>query len=412
MIEKIKKQGKVNGLLLIWAEIKKNIKILFRGPSKTIFILCLIFPLTYLLFMNLVFGAVNFNYAIAVVIPDYDSNEKLKTALNDNKLPNTQEFLNYLNNNSVVGPTIVKSHVEFIGVSEQEFEEKLKNQEISLIVILPVNFESAIESVKNGTRTQGKLNITLRILNINEDYVKNIYFGFRRKLKAYYENVLSQEIEVKYLYENANPDRLTFPRMWTIGTGALVFLCLVSSMIISATFIFNEKNYKMRQELSIALSKNQEYTYIGKISSSIILSFTINFPLGGLIIFLALGLPFPINFPGFILITFATITVGAFLGAMIDAIIPEQVFTLPISVFLVLSTLFMCGGFIDIEIFDPIMKSIVQWIPFTYFYEITKITILTGESVELLYIIGIIAYSALFYMIGWLIFKKFVISSK
>ncbi|MEJ2276472.1 MAG: hypothetical protein P8Y70_01800 [Candidatus Lokiarchaeota archaeon] len=45
-------------------------------------------------------------------------------------------------------------------------------------------------------------------------------------------------------------------------------------------------------------------------------------------------------------------------------IIPEQVFTFPISVFTALSTLFICGGFISVDMFTSPLKEIVQFIPF------------------------------------------------
>jgi ABC-type multidrug transport system permease subunit len=399
-------------LALYLNEIKKNIKIVLRGPTKTILILCVIFPLFYLFFMNMIFGALNFNFPMAVVIPDYNSDEELHNELESNNLPNTIEFLNYLNNNTNVGQTIVKSHITATGISVQEFYEELKLQKLSLIVKLPLNFNNIIAQVKNGTWTNGSITIDLYILNIHEDYTKNIYFGFQRKLKAYYDEVLHNETEVTYIYMNADPNRTTFPRMWTIGSGALVFLCLTSSMIIAASFIFNEKNDQMRQELALASSKNQMITYFGKISAVTIITFGLNFVIGSIIIFLWIGLPIPIDFLGFLGITFITIIIGALFGSLIGALIPEQVFTVPTATFIAITTLFLCGGFMDIQLFNPILQSIVEWVPFTYCYSIFKNTLLTGDTPPMLYIAGISFYIIIFILMGLFLYRKFVLSTK
>ena len=285
-------------------------------------------------------------------------------------------------------------------------------QEISLIVRLPLGFENSIAQVKNGTWSDGQITIELWILNIHEDYQKNIYFGFERKLKAYYDNVFPNETEIAYKYFDAVPDRTTFPRMWTIGSGGLVYLCLSTSMIIGASFIFNEKNELMRQELAIASIKNQALTYVGKILAAIILTIGINFTIGSIVIFSWVGLPVPIDFTGFLLITIATVAIGALFGSLLGAIIPEQVFTVPTAAFTGLATLFLCGGFVDIELFDPTLRAIVQWIPFTYSYSIFKSSILTGVFPPMIYIIGLIAYIIIFTLLGWYFYKRFVIKSK
>ncbi|MHA1717654.1 MAG: hypothetical protein ACTSXP_18585 [Promethearchaeota archaeon] len=79
----------------------------------------------------------------------------------------------------------------------------LKQQKIAMIVILPANFEEIIQAVKNETYQGGPVMIELQCFNIHEDYLKNIYFCFERKLAAYYENVFPKEIELKYQYHHA-----------------------------------------------------------------------------------------------------------------------------------------------------------------------------------------------------------------
>ncbi|MFX1570254.1 MAG: ABC transporter permease [Promethearchaeota archaeon] len=392
-------------------EISKNIKIILRGPSRTLLLLSLLFPITYLFFMNMVFGSVDFNYPIALVVPDYNSDEDLNTALEQNELPNIGEFMDYLNNNELVGPTLVKSHIQIIGISAQQFQNDLQLENVVMIVILPENFEKIIQSVKNGTWTDGNVTIELKCLNINEDYLKNLYFGFQRKLKAYYDNILSNETEVIYVYNDANPERETFPRMWTIGTGAIVFICLVSSMIIGSAYIFIEKDNKMTPEFALASASNQNYTFLGKILSACILSFVINYALGMIIIFLWIGIPFPVNFPGFLLISLVTIFLGAIIGTLLGALIPEQVFTFPISLFTVLATLFLCGGFIDIQMFGEPLRTIANWIPFTYVYTIVNNTVLTGDTPSIIHILGLIGYIILFFGLGLIIYRKFVIKT-
>lgn len=411
-MKKSKKNIKKSSISIIKEEFLKNIKIVFRGPTRTLFLLCLLFPITYLIFMNLIFGAVNFNYPFAVVIPDYNSNDELNYALNNNELNNTQEFLSYLNNNDLVGKTIVKSHIKAIGITEEEFKDQLYSEEIVMIVILPENFENIISAAKNNSWSGGEINITLKCLNINEDYLKNLYFGFQRKLKAYYDTVLNHEIEVIYFYNDAEPNRETFPRMWTIGIGALGFVALVASMIIGSAFIFNEKNNRMAQELALSPNLNLYYTFIGKILSTIILSLLINFTLGAIIIFMWIGLPFPIHFSGFLLIVLGTIILGSLIGAILGMLIPEQVFTFPISMFLVLATLFLCGGFINIELFGQPLRFIVELIPFTYCFSILNNTILTGDIPAPNYIFGLIIYIFIFFAVGLIIYKKRITSQK
>ncbi|MFX1555375.1 MAG: ABC transporter permease, partial [Promethearchaeota archaeon] len=336
----------------------------------------------------------------------------LNYALNNNELNNTQEFLSYLNNNDLVGKTIVKSHIKAIGITEEEFKDQLYSEEIVMIVILPENFENIISAAKNNSWSGGEINITLKCLNINEDYLKNLYFGFQRKLKAYYDTVLNHEIEVIYFYNDAEPNRETFPRMWTIGIGALGFVALVASMIIGSAFIFNEKNNRMAQELALSPNLNLYYTFIGKILSTIILSLLINFTLGAIIIFMWIGLPFPIHFSGFILIVLGTIILGSLIGAILGMLIPEQVFTFPISMFLVLATLFLCGGFINIELFGQPLRFIVELIPFTYCFSILNNTILIGDIPTPNYIFGLIIYIFIFFAVGLIIYKKRITSQK
>jgi len=360
----------------------------------------------------MIFGVLNFNFPMAVVIPDYNSNEELNNAIESNNIPNTVQFLGYLNNNSVVGETIVKSHISALGISIDEFEEKLKLQELPLVVTLPLNFNNIISQVKNGTWTNGSITIKLHILNIDEDYLKNLYFGFQRKLKAYYDEVLSNETEITYVYLPADPNRITFPRMWTIGSGALVFLCLTSSMIIAASFIFNEKTDHMKQELALASSKNRTTTFFGKISATLILTVGVNFTIGAVLVFLWIGLPIPFDILGFLLITIITTLIGALFGSIIGALIPQQVYTVPTAVFIALTTLFLCGGFQDIQLFNPLLQSIVEWVPFTYLYVIFKNTLLTGDLTPPTYVGGIILYTVIFTLLGLYLYHKFVISSK
>lgn len=360
--------------------------------------------------MNLVFGAMNFNYPLAIVVPDYDSDDMLTGDLNSGNLKNLEEFIDYLNDNDLIGQTVVKSHVAAIGVSEEEFETQLLTQDIVLLVILPSNFDQIIESVKKGTWNGGKVVIELKCLNINEDYLKNLYFGFQRKLKAYYDGVFNNEVEVEYVYKDADPNRETFPRMWTIGVGALVFLGLTASMVISSILVFIEKNSKMKSELALSSSLNQGLVFGGKILSSIILSLLINFSLGALIIFTWIGLPFPKDIITFILIVIGTITLGSILGTLLGAVIPDQVFNFPISMFIVLTSLFLCGGFIGIEMFNEPLKTIVNFIPFTYCFAILNNSVLIGSAPSIFYVISLISYNILFFFIGLIFFKKFVIT--
>lgn len=399
-------------LSLLKNEILRNMKIVLRGPSRLLLVISLIFPITYLLFMNLVFGLgiTTFNYPMAVVVPDYESSSALEADLNQNKLPNLEEFLDYLDNNDLVGSTIVKSHVEAIGYSEEEFLDQMLTQDIVLIVVLPEDFDNIIQDVKEGTWNGGKVVIELICLNINEDYLKNLYFGFQRKLKAYYDEVFENEVEVDYVYKDAAPNRQTFPRMWTIGVGAIGFVCLTASMVISSVVIFIEKNSRMRAELALSSSLNQVNVYTGKIIASTMMTILINFPLGALIIFSWISLPFPQDFFTFTMIIIGTILLGSILGSLLGALIPDQVFTFPIAMFLVLASLFLCGGFISIQMFGEPLKSIVSWIPFTYCFAIINDSVLTGSPPPINFIIGLIGYLILCYLLGLVIFKKFVIS--
>ena len=120
----------------------------------------------------------------------------------------------------------------------------------------------------------------------------------------------------------------------------------------------------------------------------------------------------PADFIGFFLITIATVSIGALFGSLLGALIPEQVFTVPTAAFIGLATLFLCGGFTDIELFDPTLRMIVQWIPFTYSYSIFKSSILTGVFPPMIYVIGLIAYVIIFAFSGWYFYKRFVIKSK
>lgn len=397
---------------LIVSEVRKNIKIILRGRTRLILILCLIFPLMFLSFMWLVFGQMNFNYPMAVVIPDYENDQQLNDDLSQGKLPNLSQLLDYLNNNSLIGQTIVESHIVATGTSMEDFEGALSNMEISLIVVFPENFEGIIEQVKMGTWNGGEITIELHCLNINEDFLKNIYFGFQRKLKAYYDDVFPNEIEVEYLYYDADSSRETYPRLWTIGSGTVVLSVLIASMIIAASFIFNEKNNQMMPELAMSSPKNQSLVYIGKVFAVFIITMGINFPIGTIIIFSWIQIPFPVNFFGFLGIMSLSTLLGAVMGLILGRIIPEQVFTIPIAAFLLYAFVFLCGGFIDIEIFDPRLKIIIEWIPFTYSYSIAKTTIFTANIPPIEYIVGLLAYIAFFFLIGIKTFQKRVIHLK
>jgi len=222
---------------------------------------------------------------------------------------------------------------------------------------------------------------------------------------------LNGQVEVTYIYKDAHPNRPTLPRIWTIGSGAIVFLSLISSMILSAAFIFNEKNDNMRPELALASKSNQNYTYLGKIISALILSFLVDFILGTLIVFLWIGLPFPADLRGFLLISIGTLSLGAAMGSLIGIIIPEQVFTIPVSAFLVIGLLFLCGGFIGVEMYGGLLETIVNLIPFTYCNTITFSTLLTGGAIDIFQVIGLILYIFLFIGIGIILYQKYIVKS-
>ena len=77
--------------------------------------------------------------------------------------------------------------------------------------------------------------------------------------------------------------------------------------------------------------------------------------------------------------------------------------------FTVLATLFLCGGFISIEMFGEPLRTIVDWIPFTYTYTIVNNTVLTGDPPSLTHIFGLIGYILLFFVLGLYIYRRFVI---
>ncbi|MHA1682939.1 MAG: ABC transporter permease [Promethearchaeota archaeon] len=405
--------GAADKLQLIRIEMLKNFKILFRGPNKTVLILVIVFPLMYLSFMWGIFGNINFDYPMAVVIPGHGDTVDLNTQLQANALPNTAEFLDYLDDNSNVGRTMVKSHVIATGGSDMEdkFMDMLTNWNIEVLVILPNDFEESIARVKNGTYSDGPMNITVITLNINEDFLKNLYFGFQRKLSYYQSSVFPGEIEANYTYEHADPARITYPRMWTLGSGCIVFTALIASMILAASFIFHEKNANMMHELSLGTPSSQHLTFTGKLMASTTLSLGIVVPIGSTITYLWLGMPIPSNFMLFIMALVLTTLFGACLGLIFGSLIPEQVYTFPVSVFIVLPMIFLCGGFNDIELFNQTMQAIVRALPFTHMFSITKSAIFTTTLPPIGYIVGLIVYITLMFIAGLALYKKRVLAS-
>lgn len=412
MSRKKKKLKDNNGFLnfrLILDEMAKNLKITKRGSTKFLLFGMLIFPMVFLLFMWMVFGQAHFGYNLAVVVGGYDNQTSLDTAFADNQLNATQQFIDYLNNNSYVGPTVIQTHVQSVGYSEDQFMPQLEHLKIFAIVILPTNFNTIINEALNGSKNVEPLQIQLKCANINEDLLKNIYFGFERKLSAYYQGVFPGEVSVNYTYENVIQDRLTFPRMWTIGSGAIIFAVLVASMIISAALVFYEKKANMIPELALSRRQNQVMNYTGKLLTGTILPMVVNFPITTLIVIFSLGIPGIANMLSYIGIMFLGSLLGSVVGIILSSLIPEQVFTIPASVFILLTCVFLCGGFMDIQIFPAALKNAVIWIPFTYCFSLSQSFLLPGLTWNPYFLLGLIVYIAVFYLIGLKIYQKRVI---
>lgn len=363
----------------------------------------------FMLFMWMVFGLLQFNYPMAVVVPGYASDASLDAALDDDELPETQLFLDYLNNDSLIGETIVQSHVEEVGHSEAQFEAAFAHHDLSVIVVLPENFETTIRAARNGTWTGGAITVTLRTLNINEDYLKNLYFGFQRKLKVYMDTEFPNEIEVTYTYTPADLERTTFPRIWTLGSADIVYAILTVSMLLSASLVFVEKTQRMFPELSLVSVGNQFSSYAGKMLASSTFTFAVNFPIVTMVVLNWVRMPVPAHFGAFVGIAFLIILFGASLGLILGCLIPEQVFTFPAAVFLVLVFIFVCGGFVDLELFPQILQEIVQWIPFTYCFVPMKASLLPGLVISGWYIFGLVIWIVVSFVGGARLYTRRII---
>ncbi|MHA1720026.1 MAG: ABC transporter permease [Promethearchaeota archaeon] len=387
-------------------EMQKMFRIFLRSPNKGIVIVILIFPITFTLFMGLVFGRSYYSFPTAIVVEGYATQAQLDADLNNGNLPETERFINYINNYSLVDGTIVHSEVVKIVYSLDEVEKEFKNLEILVILILPENFEKYINQAKNGQELSGNMIIECKCANINEDLLKNLYFGIERKIKAYYDLEFPGEIEVDYTYSPADPNKKTFPRMWTISSGGIVFSVLVAALIIGSAMVFIEKHSHMDVELLMISPQNRGLNYSGKVFSTAIISTLINFPFASLVIFLMVKMELPVNIPGLVGMIFLSNIFGACLGIIFGVLIKEQVFTFPVNVFILLPAIFLCGGFMDVELFGKPLLTIVNLIPFTYIFTLVKYTILPGFIWNWEYFIGLIIYIIIFFILGWKVYEN------
>ncbi|GAB4309483.1 MAG: hypothetical protein Kow0069_08780 [Promethearchaeota archaeon] len=388
------------------AAFVKELKSVARGPTKVTAVLCLAFPALFILFMWMVFGAARFDVPVAVVVSGYESDAELEEALDRGELPETRAFLESLDDDSVAGATIVKCHVAAVGASEALFEEALVRQDYSLLVVLPPNFEASVAAARSGDWTGGPVNVTLRVLDVNEDYAKNLLFVFERRLKAYLEDNFPGAIRASYEYFPAVPGRPSYPRMWTLSSAAVVYAILVSSMMLGASLVFAERDARMFPILALASRRSRAAGYSGKFLASVAASLGTGFPFG---LFLAIaweGVPPPAHPVATLAWAALASAFGAAVGLVFGSVVPELVFCFPVAGFTALASLFTCGGFADVELFPASVQAVVRLVPFTYCFAGLKASLLPGTSVPAWYPAALAAGTVAVFAVGFRLFER------
>ncbi|MHA1848407.1 MAG: hypothetical protein ACTSXU_12240, partial [Promethearchaeota archaeon] len=142
------KRAILPSVILSMRELIKDMKIIFRGSRKWLILLSLIFPFTYLMFMYMVFGQESYSIPAAVVVNGYNSASDLQEDINDEKLNETLKFISYLNNDSLVGKTVIKLKIVNITWNSDELNGKFQENKILLIINLPANFEDLVRKAR------------------------------------------------------------------------------------------------------------------------------------------------------------------------------------------------------------------------------------------------------------------------
>ncbi|MHA1889363.1 MAG: ABC transporter permease [Promethearchaeota archaeon] len=392
-------------------ELIKDIKIIFRGSRKWLILLSLIFPFTYLMFMYMVFGQESYSIPAAVVVKGYNSASDLEEDISNGKLNETLKFISYLNNDSLVGKTIIKLKIVNITWNSEELNGKFQENKILLIINLPANFEDLvrkarkIETGEMSSENWTPVMIELKCANINEDLLKNIYFSFERKLKAYYDIEFPNEVEVRYIYEPAL-NTPSYPRIWTISSGAIVYCILTNAMVVGSMVVFIERDSSYQEILTRATKSKIMGIYFGKLMTSTVIISGISTPIFTVGILLFSGMQPPQDYGSLIVISLASGAMGSALGMIFGSLLSDSLYSFPTSVFIMIPLTLLCGGFVDIEVFPLVLQEFVKLIPLTPVFSLMKASILPGIIAPQWNVFALVAWLVILIVVSAVFYER------
>ncbi len=167
----------------------------------------------------------------------------------------------------------------------------------------------------------------------------------------------------------------------------------------------------MLPELALASKNNQAITFAGKLVAGLIFPFAIDFPITLLLIALWAQIPVINTLPMVAVSAIFIILLGNAVGMVPGAILPEIVVAVPSAIFLVLASLFLCGGFQDLRTMPLGYQQVVAFIPFTYCFSLTKNAMLGTGVWDWGQFAGLCINTILLGMVGMVVYRKRVIRS-
>jgi ABC-2 type transport system permease protein len=208
---------------------------------------------------------------------------------------------------------------------------------------------------------------------ITDDAVTNdMYF-----LDPDEENVIVAEdpflLDVEVLF---NPDKR---ETWFFLPGVVGVLVMQVSLILTATAVVREKEYRTLEQL-LASPLTRTSFIIGKILPYVIIAF-IDFYIVLLLGAWLFGLPFPLasQVPLFLL-AFAYVAGLIALGVAISTFSQTQQQAIFLSIFFLIPSILLSGFIFPVEAMPNYIQPISWLLPFTYFVEIIRGLLLKGNT--------------------------------
>jgi ABC-type multidrug transport system permease subunit len=275
-----------------------------------------------------------------------------------------------------------------IPMDSETADRLFMNGEILLVITIPDGFEDAI--INNLTTS-----INIQVANIHEDLTKNLRMPVIRKVDQFYQKYFLNNSLVDFAMENLRaftPPRLAY-MAWTIAVYGIMF----SAMFIAGSTVTQEFEQKTIDEITLA-GRSPYAIYLGKMLSSILVCylappflFLLSYflfgvwPMGDVLVFIALTLPLAIFSAG--------------IGIIAGAVFRNAVFVVPVAALGSIFYWITGGGIAPLELVGIDFGTINEYLPVSNVYRSLIRMFVEGSYSSLSIDLGVICVFATLLMI-------------